>query len=52
MSGLQDHIQYEHPNISPEQLEKVKEVDEYLSTNRVHEILNVIESSSRKPWPS
>lgn len=41
MSGLSRSIEQERPSLSPEQLEQVKQVDQYLADNRVHEILNV-----------
>lgn len=41
MSGLSRTIEEEHPSLSSEQLQQVKQVDQYLADNRVHEILNV-----------
>lgn len=36
MAHLITQIQAQHPALSSEQLEQVKQVDEYLAANRVH----------------
>lgn len=41
MSNLQDQISATHPDLSPSQLLEVQAIEEYLSANRVHEVLNV-----------
>jgi hypothetical protein len=52
MSNLQDQISATHAHLSPSQLQEVQAIEEYLSANRVHEILNVRMGVCRRRWRS